>query len=62
MRSRTQAAAQVPGGIGRGAGRKRIKWKKVWAAVKLSAATAVAAFFAVLFLTPIVLTITNSFM
>ncbi|MCH5343607.1 MAG: carbohydrate ABC transporter permease [Acetatifactor sp.] len=42
--------------------RRKITGKRVWAAVKLSLATAVAAFFAVLFLTPIVLTITNSFM
>lgn len=42
--------------------RSRITGKRVWAAAKLSMATAVAAFFAVLFLTPIVLTITNSFM
>ncbi len=40
----------------------RVTGKKVWAAFKLSLATALAAFFAVLFLTPIVLTITNSFM
>lgn len=42
--------------------RSKVTGKRVWAAVKLSLATAVAAFFAVLFLTPIVLTITNSFM
>lgn len=36
--------------------------KKVFHATKLTIATAVATFFAVLFLTPIVLTITNSFM
>ncbi len=42
--------------------KRRVKGKKVFAAVKLSLATCVAAFFAVLFLMPIVLTITNSFM
>lgn len=43
-------------------GKKKISRKKVKTAVKLTLATTVAAFFAVLFLTPIVLTITNSFM
>lgn len=46
-----------------GAGRrKKIKFGKVWGVVKIAIATAIAAFFAVLFLAPIVLTITNSFM
>lgn len=36
--------------------------KKVFSAIRISIATGVAAFFAVLFLTPIILTITNSFM
>lgn len=46
-----------------GAGRrKKIKIGKVWGVVKIAIATAIAAFFAVLFLAPIVLTITNSFM
>lgn len=36
--------------------------KKAWGVAKIALATAVAAFFAVLFLMPIVLTITNSFM
>ena len=43
-------------------GKKKISRKKVKTAVKLTLATTVAAFFAILFLTPIVLTITNSFM
>ncbi|MDE7253343.1 MAG: carbohydrate ABC transporter permease [Acetatifactor sp.] len=42
--------------------RKKIKIGKVWGVVKIAIATAIAAFFAVLFLAPIVLTITNSFM
>lgn len=42
--------------------RKRISKKKLKNAFKLALGTAVAAFFAVLFLTPIILTITNSFM
>ena len=43
-------------------GKKKISRKKLKTAVKLTLATTVAAFFAILFLTPIVLTITNSFM
>lgn len=47
----------------RAAGRgKPLSGKKIWAFVKISIATAIAAGFAILFLTPIVLTITNSFM
>lgn len=38
------------------------KGKKLWSFFKITLATTVAAFFAILFLTPIVLTITNSFM
>lgn len=40
----------------------RVRRKKAWGIAKITLATAVAAFFAVLFLAPIVLTITNSFM
>lgn len=40
----------------------RIKGKKVWSAAKIVIATCIAAFFAILFLMPIILTITNSFM
>lgn len=42
--------------------KKKINKKKLKTAIGLTLGTAVAAFFAVLFLTPIVLTITNSFM
>ncbi len=42
--------------------RRVIKGKKLWSIVKIAIATAIAAGFAVLFLMPIVLTITNSFM
>ncbi len=42
--------------------RRRAKRRRAWGNVKIGAATLVAAFFAFLFLTPIVLTITNSFM
>jgi len=38
------------------------KKKKLWSAIKVSIATGIAAAFAILFLMPIVLTITNSFM
>ena len=41
---------------------KSSRGKKIWSICKITLATAVAAFFAILFLTPIVLTITNSFM
>ncbi|MBR1931825.1 MAG: carbohydrate ABC transporter permease [Lachnospiraceae bacterium] len=40
----------------------RTKSKKVWGTTKIAIATIIAAFFALMFLTPIVLTITNSFM
>ncbi|MDR2043001.1 MAG: carbohydrate ABC transporter permease [Clostridium sp.] len=43
----------------RNAVRKR---KRAWSKIKIAIATCVAAFFAFLFLTPIVLTVTNSFM
>lgn len=43
-------------------GKKGISRKKVFAVSRLTLATIVAAFFAILFLAPIVLTITNSFM
>lgn len=39
-----------------------VRRKKAWSKAKIALATVVAAFFAVLFLMPIVLTITNSFM
>ena len=42
--------------------RQRVKRKKAFGIVKVSVATLIAAFFAILFLTPIILTITNSFM
>ena len=42
--------------------KRKIKCKKAWYITKITLATLVAAFFAVLFLTPIILTITNSFM
>ncbi len=42
--------------------KKKINRKKVKTVIKLTLATGVAAFFAILFLTPIILTITNSFM
>ncbi len=40
----------------------KLQKKKAWSAAKIALATTVAAFFAILFLTPIILTITNSFM
>lgn len=43
------------------AGRSR-KIKNLWAKVRIGIATIIAAFFAILFLMPIILTITNSFM
>lgn len=58
MKSKTgrgNVEAQVPS-----AG--EIRRKKIWRAFKLALATSIAAFFAVLFLMPIVLTISNSFM
>lgn len=42
--------------------KRKISRKKIKTAIKLTLATGVAAFFAILFLTPIILTITNSFM
>lgn len=44
------------------ADKKAAKHRKRWQSAKIVMATAVAAFFAVLFLMPIILTITNSFM
>ena len=41
---------------------KSVKRKKLWSVFKIAIATAIAAFFAIMFLMPIVLTITNSFM
>ena len=43
-------------------GKKRFSKKKVWAFIKIAVATFIAAGFAILFLMPIVLTISNSFM
>ncbi len=40
----------------------KVPGRKVWSKAKIALATIVAAFFAILFLTPIILTITNSFM
>ena len=42
--------------------RRRKKRKKVWSYIRVAIATGIAAFFAILFLTPIILTISNSFM
>ncbi len=42
--------------------RRRKKRKKVWAGIRVAIATCMAAFFAILFLSPILLTISNSFM
>lgn len=44
------------------ASRRKASRKKIFGVAKITLATVVAAFFAILFLTPIVLTITNSFM
>lgn len=41
---------------------RSVKRKKLWSGFKIAIATAIAAFFAIMFLMPIVLTITNSFM
>lgn len=63
MSDKKNTSVRTPAGVGKGNRRPgKVKAKKVWRAVKLSLATAIAAFFAVLFLMPIVLTITNSFM
>lgn len=40
----------------------QVRAKKLWSLFKIGIATLIAAFFAILFLTPIILTITNSFM
>ncbi len=42
--------------------RRRKKRKKAWAGIRVAIATCIAAFFAILFLSPILLTISNSFM
>ena len=42
--------------------RRRKKRKKFWAGIRVAIATCIAACFAFLFLTPIILTISNSFM
>ncbi len=49
---------------GQGTGRNKagVRRRKAWRVTKIAIATAVAAFFAILFLMPIILTITNSFM
>ncbi len=49
---------------GKGTGRDRagVRRRKAWSVTKIAIATAIAAFFAILFLMPIILTITNSFM
>lgn len=52
MKGKTQAAP----------GRGSVARKKVFSRIRITLATVLAAFFAILFLTPIVLTITNSFM
>ncbi len=48
----------------KGTGRDRagVRRRKAWSVTKIAIATAIAAFFAILFLMPIILTITNSFM
>ncbi len=43
-------------------GRSSVRKRKMWEAFKIAVATLIAAGFAILFLMPIVLTITNSFM
>ncbi len=45
-----------------GVRRNEIRRRRIWSGTKVAIATVMAAFFAVLFLMPIVLTITNSFM
>ncbi len=42
--------------------RRRKKRKKFWSYIRVAIATGIAAFFAIMFLTPIILTISNSFM
>lgn len=60
------AAGRAPGGRSpseRGTRvNSHVKRKMVWSRVKIAIATCIAAFFAILFLMPIVLTISNSFM
>lgn len=57
MKNTPKRSVQQPGRTPR-----RIKGKKVWSTTKIAIATFVAAAFAILFLMPIILTITNSFM
>lgn len=63
---RNASAGRGPEGRIPSAGKKRVnthtRRKKVWSSIKIAIATCIAAFFAVLFLMPIVLTISNSFM
>lgn len=54
-----QPASQVPN---RQVWKRRLRRKKAWGRLRIAVATCIAAFFAILFLMPIVLTITNSFM
>ena len=57
------AAGKIPvRKIPAGKGRSPVKRKKAWSKFKITLATLVAAGFAILFLMPIILTITNSFM
>ncbi len=55
-----QAPARKTGGAARNINKRRVR--KIWAFTRVTMATLVAAGFAILFLTPIVLTISNSFM
>lgn len=53
---------QVRAPLRRGRVHNPVRAKKLWKLFKIGIATLIAAFFAILFLTPIILTITNSFM
>ncbi len=55
-----QTPARRTGGAAKRSNKRRVK--KIWAFTRVTIATLVAAGFAILFLTPIVLTISNSFM
>ena len=59
MSMKTAPGRRVSGDRGK---KRKVRRKKAWSVAKITLATLVAAFFAILFLTPIVLTITNSFM
>ena len=59
MSMKTAPVRRVSGDRGK---KRKVRRKKAWSVAKITLATLVAAFFAILFLTPIVLTITNSFM